>query len=228
MTTTRRLLTGIAAAAIVIPTTLMTATSASAATLSDETVDMLQYMVAEEKLARDVYTVLGDEYDSAVFANIARSEARHMSSVRVLLERYGIADPTLGDAAGHFDNATLQALYDDLVAQGLESLTDAAQVGITIEKVDIADLEDALDTTNAADITRVLSSLRSGSENHLAAFTSLKSDPTAAHPSDGTGSQNGRGARGQGAGMQSGQGRGAGMHATGVQAQDGTGTNCSR
>lgn len=227
-TITRRLLTGLAAGAVVIPAALMGATSASAATLSDETVDMLQYMVAEEKLARDVYTVLGATYDSRVFTTIARSESRHMSSVRMLLDRYDISDPTLGDAAGHFDDPTLQALYDDLVEKGLTSITAAAEVGITIEKVDIADLDEALDTTSAADITRVLSNLRSGSENHLAAFTALKADPTAVHPADGTGTQNGRGGRGQGAGMHAGQGRGAGMHATGVQAQDGTGTNCTR
>jgi hypothetical protein len=197
-TTTRRLLTGIAAAAVAVPVTLMGATTANAAPLSDETVEMLQYMVAEEKLARDVYTVLGDTYDVAVFDRIASSEARHMASVRVLLTRYGIADPTVGDAAGYFDNAALQSLYDDLVAKGLTSLTAAADVGMTIEKVDIADLDDALDTTSAADITRVLSNLRSGSENHLAAFTSLKADPTAVHPADGTGTnaQQGRGGRG--------------------------------
>ena len=113
-TTTRRLLTGMAAAAVAVQVTLMGATTANAATLSDETVEMLQYMVAEEKLARDVYTVLGDTYDVAVFDRIASSEARHMASVRVLLARYGITDPTLGDAAGYFDNAALQSLYDDL------------------------------------------------------------------------------------------------------------------
>ena len=213
--TTRRLLTGIAAAAVAVPMTMLAAGSANAATLSDDTVEMLQYMVAEEKLARDVYTVLGDTYDVAVFDNIARAESRHMSSVRVLLDRYGIADPTLGDAAGYFDDATLQKLYDDLVAKGLTSITNAADVGITIEKVDIADLDDAIATTDAADITRVLQSLRSGSENHLAAFTALKADPTAAHPADGTGMQNGKGARGQG--------RGAGMQGQRGGMQNGTG-----
>lgn len=226
--TTRRLLTGLAAAAVAVPATLLTAGTASAATLSDDTVEMLQYMVAEEKLARDIYTVLGDEYDVAVFDNIARAEARHMSSVRVLLDRYGITDPTIGDDAGQFDDTTLQALYDDLVAKGLRSISNAADVGITIETVDIADLGDALATTTAPDITRVLQNLRSGSENHLAAFTALKADPTASHPADGTGAQNGMAGRGQGRGGMSGQGRGAGMQGSGLQSQDGTGANCVR
>lgn len=216
--TTRRLLTGLTAAAVAVPVSLIAATSASAATLSDDTVEMLQYMVAEEKLARDVYTVLGDTYDVAVFDTIARSEARHMSSVRVLLERYGITDPTLGDPAGHFDSSTLQDLYDELVAKGMTSIGNAAEVGITIESVDIADLDTAIGTTDAADITRVLQSLRNGSENHLAAFTALKADPTAVRPADGTGMQNGAGGRGQG--------RGAGMHAQrgGVASGAGTGS----
>ena len=226
--TTRRLLTGLAAAAVAVPATLLTAGTASAAAISDDTVEMLQYMVAEEKLARDVYTVLGDEYDVAVFDNIARAEARHMSSVRVLLDRYGITDPTIGDDAGQFDDTTLQALYDDLVKKGLTSISNAADVGITIETVDIADLGDALATTTAPDITRVLQNLRSGSENHLAAFTALKADPTATHPADGTGAQNGTAGRGQGRGGMSGQGRGAGMQGAGLQSQDGTGANCVR
>ena len=185
--TTRRLLTGLAAAAVALPVTLLTAGSASAATLSDDTVEMLQYMVAEEKLARDVYTVLGDEYDVPAFGNIARAEARHMSSVRVLLDRYGITDPTIGDEAGQFDNATMQALYDDLVKKGLTSISNAADVGITIETVDIADLGDALATTDAADITRVLSNLRTASQHHLSAFTTLKTDPAATAHGTGRG-----------------------------------------
>ena len=226
--TTRRLLAGLAAAAVAVPVTLMSAGATQAATLSDDTVEMLQYMVAEEKLARDVYTVLGDRYDVAVFDNIARSEARHMASVEMLLDRYGIADPTDGDAAGSFDDATLQALYDDLVAKGLTSITAGAQAGITIETTDIADLDRAIATTQAADITRVLQSLRNGSENHLAAFTALKADPTATHPADGTGAQKGMSGRGQGRGAMSGQGRGAGMQGSGLQSQDGTGANCTR
>lgn len=185
--TTRRLLAGLAAAAVTIPVTLIGSGTAHAATLSDDTIEMLQYMVAEEKLARDVYTVLGDRYDVATFDTIARAEARHMSSVRVLLDRYGIADPTIGDDAGTFDDAALQKLYDDLVAKGLTSIRSAADVGITIETVDIADLDDAIATTDAADITRVLQNLRSGSENHLAAFTALKADPTAMPHTGGRG-----------------------------------------
>ncbi|MFZ4487414.1 MAG: DUF2202 domain-containing protein [Candidatus Nanopelagicales bacterium] len=50
------------------------------------------------------------------------------------------------------------------------SLKAAGGVGVTIEKMDIADLDRALAANPAADISRVLESLRSGSTRHLAAF----------------------------------------------------------
>jgi hypothetical protein len=45
------------------------------------------------------------------------------------------------------------------------------QVGVTIEKLDIADLDTALAANPAADVTAVLDLLRVGSERHLAAFS---------------------------------------------------------
>lgn len=175
-TTTRhpvpRRIAGVAVAvAVAAPLGLAQAAPAAAADVSAETAAMLQYMVAEEKLARDVYTVLGDRFDVRVFGNIARSEQRHMSSVAPLLARYGITDPTVGDPVGSFDDPRLQSLYDSMVRAGSASLSAALAVGATIERVDIADLRSSLATTDAADITAVLSRLLAGSENHLAAFT---------------------------------------------------------
>lgn len=156
---------------------LLAAVPASAATTT-ETQDMLTFMVQEEKMARDLYLELADQYGVRQFTNIARAEQKHMDAVRVLLDRYGIADPTVGDAIGEFDNPDIQALYDELLAKGMTSLSKAAKVGITVEKVDIADLNDALADSPAADITQVLQSLRSGSYNHLTAFRTLRNQVT--------------------------------------------------
>lgn len=169
----RTSLTALLTAALAAPMSLM-ATSANAATLSPQTVQMLQHMVAEEKLAHDVYTVLGAKFDVPTFDNIANAEARHQSRVRALLTAYGISDPTVGDAIGTFDDPGLQTLYDQLVTQGRSSITAAANAGITVEKTDIADLDRAIATNPPADITRVLQALRSGSQRHLAAFTYLR------------------------------------------------------
>jgi hypothetical protein len=130
----------------------------------------LEYMREEEKLAHDVYVALYDLWGVPVFNNIAAAETTHTSAVLRLLNRYGIADPVAGNPAGVFANADLQALYDELVAQGSLSAADAYYVGATIEEVDIADLQKSIAASRQADITAVYNSLLRGSSNHLRAF----------------------------------------------------------
>jgi len=156
------------------------ATALAATPLAPATVEVLEHMVTEEKLAHDVYVTLGERYDVATFDRIAVSEARHTDAVRALLERYGVDDPTAGDAVGVFDDPAFQGLYDDLVAQGEPSLAAAAGVGIFIEELDIADLRRAIEQDHPADVVRVLANLLRGSEHHLAAFRALAADPAAA------------------------------------------------
>ena len=54
----------------------------------------------EEKLAGDVYAVLAAQYGDSELSRIAASEDKHAASLRRLLTTYGIADPTVGYAAG--------------------------------------------------------------------------------------------------------------------------------
>jgi len=200
-TTGRRVLAGLAATAVAIPASLFVATSANAA--DSATTELLQAMVAEEKVAHDVYVTLGDMYNVSTFDRIANSEDRHQVAVRTLLDAYGVADPTVGDEVGEFDDPVFQAMYDDMVAEGSTSLDAAAQVGITIEEVDIADLQEALNAGQPADIGRVFTNLLNASEKHLAAFTALADGDTAASGEcDGSG-------RTQGKGQGNGQGQGA-------------------
>lgn len=142
-----------------------------AATLSAEATADLVFMREEEKLARDVYLTLYDKWGVRIFKNISASEQTHMDAIKVLLDRYGIADPVAGNGVGQFTNQELQALYDDLVAQGLMSLMEAMQVGVTIEETDIEDLKAALAVAGLpTDVKRVYGNLMSGSYNHLDAF----------------------------------------------------------
>lgn len=141
--------------------------------ITAETAQMLQYMAEEEKLAHDLYVALGDEWGSRQFANVSRAETQHLDAVRALLDRYDVDDPTEGAAAGEFTDPDLQALYDDLLASGLTSLAAAADAGITVEQTDIADLTEALETTDAPDVEQVLTDLLEGSQRHLAAFERL-------------------------------------------------------
>jgi hypothetical protein len=143
--------------------------------LSDEEVSTIQFMREEEKLARDVYLTLDQQWGSQtqVFANIAESEELHTSSVDYLLDKYEIEDPVLHDDIGVFTHPELQALYDELVAKGLRSLVDGLFVGGLIEEKDMKDIVEAIEGTDERPMILVYSNLLDGSENHLRAFVDV-------------------------------------------------------
>jgi len=136
----------------------------------------LVFMREEEKLARDVYLTLFEQWQLPTFENIAAAESRHTGAVQSLLVAYGIEDPVTDDAIGVFTDPDLDALYDELIALGSQSIEDALTVGAMIEDLDISDLRDHLAATDNPDIERVYSNLLRGSENHLRAFTGQLSD----------------------------------------------------
>ncbi len=127
-------------------------------------------MREEEKLARDVYTTLGDIWGVKIFSNIASSEETHTNAVKTLLIKYNIQDPVTDDRVGYFTSKTMQGLYDNLVAQGRKSLSDALVVGATVEDLDIKDLQDLIKETSNQDIISVYENLQRGSRNHMRAF----------------------------------------------------------
>jgi hypothetical protein len=140
-------------------------------TLSDVEIEGLLYMREEEKLARDVYRTLYDEWGLRTFGNVADSEVRHVDAMLDLLDSYGIEDPS-PDEPGTFAIEELQALHDDLVARGRRSAVEAMRVGGLIEEVDIRDIAAKIEATDESRIERVYGNLLAGSENHLAAFVS--------------------------------------------------------
>lgn len=133
--------------------------------------ESLTFMREEEKLARDVYLYLSDTWQLAIFSNIAVSEQRHMDAIKNLLLRYDIPDPVTGNTNGVFTNSELQALYDQLIEKGSISIEETLNVGVLIEKTDIADLQEGLTDTTQKDITNVYTNLLNGSNNHLRAFS---------------------------------------------------------
>ncbi|MBN2416040.1 DUF2202 domain-containing protein [bacterium] len=143
--------------------------------VSEEEASGLIFMRQEEKLAGDVYTALFGQWELQVFSNIAASEDAHTNAVRVLLDRYELADPVVNDQPGVFADAALTELYTSLLATGGSSLTGALQVGAEIEEIDILDLQHQLNTiVDNEDIAFVYNNLLRGSYNHLRAFvTSL-------------------------------------------------------
>ncbi len=138
--------------------------------LEDHETAGLLLMREEEKLARDVYTKLGELWNDRLFFTIAASESRHMEAVKHLLDRYGIEDPAADDVPGVFRNQELQHLYDTLVQRGSESLEAALAVGALVEDLDIKDLQDLISATDKEDIIRVYENLMHGSIRHIQSF----------------------------------------------------------
>lgn len=163
-------LTGVLLGLLVHPGSGLGGGVASASGLSDDEVASVLFVREEEKLARDVYQTLAESWDLRVFTNIAQSEQRHMDAVLTLIDRYGLLDPADGKSVGVFTDASLQELYDELIARGERSLEEALRVGAFIEEWDIADIEVRIDATDEEDVRQVYESLLAGSRNHLRAF----------------------------------------------------------
>jgi hypothetical protein len=140
-----------------------------AGTLSAEEEADLLFIREEEKLARDVYAVLYEQWQVPVFANIGSAEQTHMDSVGVLIDRYGLEDP-VQDEAGVFTNVEIQGLYDTLTAEGEASEVAALRVGAQIEEIDLVDIQEASNRTDKPDIRLVYDNLMRGSRNHLRAY----------------------------------------------------------
>lgn len=139
-------------------------------TLSAAELGSLMFMREEEKLAGNVYTHLNTLWGLKVFANVARSESTHTEAVRQLLLRYQLTDPATNLGAGVFANADLQALYHQLVTTGSQSVVDGLKVAVTIEELDIQDLNTHLRSIDNQDIRLVCDNLLKGSRNHLRSF----------------------------------------------------------
>ena len=142
----------------------------AAAALTPAEATGVLFFKQEEKLARDVYQALATQWGHPTFANIAASEQQHMTAVDGLIRRFGLTDTTPAQP-GQFSIPELQALYADLLLQGSQSLADALAVGVLIEETDIADLDALLAVTRDRTVRQVMSNLRRGSYNHLAAFS---------------------------------------------------------
>lgn len=139
--------------------------------ITEEMKQGLLLMREEEKLAKDVYAYFASLYSVPAFTNITASETKHMSSVKILLDKYNITDPVKDDAIWVFTNPSFTTLYNELTTKGATSLTEALKIWIQIEELDIADIDKLLWQVSAdSDIALVYNNLRAWSVNHLTSF----------------------------------------------------------
>jgi hypothetical protein len=138
--------------------------------LSSVELASLSFMREEEKMARDVYSTLYGQWGASIFQNIAKSEQSHMDAILLLLKKYNIQDSVSVNGVGIFNDATIRQLYVDLVSKGSSSKLSAYIVGVTIEDLDLFDLQKAVLKVDNQDIKLVYDLLAKGSRNHLRSF----------------------------------------------------------
>lgn len=93
-----------------------------------------------------------------------------MDTIESIMEKYNLTIPT-DEGTGIFPTEDFATLYQSLVEQGQQSITDALNVGITIENLNIKDLQERTENTDNLEILQAYNNLIQGSENHLTAFS---------------------------------------------------------
>ena len=147
-----------------------TATYAAPLKLTASEISHLQFIREEEKLARDIYLLLAEQWELRIFAKIAESEQRHTDAVRLVLEKYGATDPAKATLPGIFADKNLQDLYRLLLVEGGKSSLEALKVGALTEEKDISDINLAVKETNKQDLLELYAYLKDGSSTHLRGF----------------------------------------------------------
>jgi len=160
---------------VVSTTTVVTAQAAQEMQLQTEIAqateqDGILLMREEEKLARDVYLALYETWNLRTFSNIARAEQRHIDAVAALMKYKGIDDQLTDALPGVFTIPKMATLYEELVARGSQSVTEALKVAAFIEDLDIYDLELLIAEAQDETTIRVYENLLAGSEQHMRAF----------------------------------------------------------
>jgi len=199
-------------------------TTAPSATTDSGVASALAFSREEERMARDLYAALAAKYDGArPFSMITNSEDRHFDAMGALLTKYKVTDPSAGKAAGVYAIPAIQDLYDSWLTKGSTNIQAAYQVGVDVEKRDIADLNKSIAAALPADVDAVLGQLLKGSQNHLAAYQRGVSGDLGTGAGAGMmGNRSGNGAApGRGGGM---MGNGNGMgNSTGMRGGNGSG-----
>ena len=128
--------------------------------MTQEQISSLLYLIQEEKLARDVYTIMHQTRGIKKFYNILNAEENHQTLVATILEQYNIPNPNIDKDIGEFVDTELQNLYTTLLAQGKQSVDQALNIGVAIETKDIEDIQQMLQIFDGkSDIKDVLQKL---------------------------------------------------------------------
>ncbi|MCB0645205.1 MAG: DUF2202 domain-containing protein [Saprospiraceae bacterium] len=120
----------------------------------------------QEKMARDVYTQIGEKFGIKILKNAAIGKQKQMSQILDLLA-LNQANIAFDDAQGVFRNAELTEHYNAFLAEGLGSLNNAFRVGAKMEDYNIYQIDKVLSSTTNDKLVLLFSKLSCSSGNEL-------------------------------------------------------------
>jgi hypothetical protein len=121
----------------------------------------LRALTDRSKLAHDLVTAFADHY--ATFpARIVEAREEELAAMRLLLTRYGVADPTTGRHPGGFAGPGTRADYRRLLTRGSAGLTPALDVTARLASETIVAMTAALSGLGAPDVRHTYLHLLTG------------------------------------------------------------------
>ena len=139
--------------------------------LTEKEQENLLYLREEEKLARDLYLMLFENWGLKVFNNVAHSESSHTTAVKQLINKYKLEDPASPDRVGEFKNKDIVKLYGKFLKKGKKSKENALRIGGEMEEISLKDLNGFLASTDKPDLAFIYNNLMLASRNHLRIFS---------------------------------------------------------
>jgi hypothetical protein len=115
--------------------------------------ETLRALTERSKLAHDLVVAFADRY-AAFPAQLTDAPERQLSAMRVLLTRYGVADPTARRHAGGFTGPGTRTDYQHLLARGCTGPAAALDVTARLASEMIVVLQAAMQGLTAPDVRR--------------------------------------------------------------------------
>jgi len=138
-------------------------------TLSNQEIDGMLYLVENEKLLCDFFTVMYEKHNLPLFNQLALNEQKHLTMLSVKIDRYDLENPADQKPEGQYVNPELQGYYDQLVEHGNSGVYTALIGAIQKIEKDVVDIPVIISGFEGNDdVVQVISGILFESQDNLA------------------------------------------------------------
>lgn len=139
----------------------------------------LLYMIEKEKMMRNIYKTMFQEYNVELFQSIYQAKESHLSLLSSKIDKYDVHNPLVYSAENEFENSSLQLVYDDFLAKKLIYEIEALNFVKNMEERHINYVETTVSQVDGNDdIVSVYNVILLGSQAHLDALLGFASGYT--------------------------------------------------